>query len=165
MTKLWLDTEFNGFDGDFISAALVDEYGNYWYQAVACKEPRAWVEQNVLPVIGIKSVTLKALQTSLSTFLSKFEHITIVADWPTDIGHFCDLMSLHTFDGQIMNTPPITFELKTNLNGKFESAIPHNALEDARAMMRLDIASVDSNLDGRNVNAVDGVAKGGQHHG
>lgn len=146
MTKLWLDTEFNGFGGDFISAALVAEDGNHWYQAVACKEPTPWVAQNVVPMIGIQSVTIKALQTSLRTFLSKYEHITIIADWPADVGHFCDLLSLQPFDGRIIQTPPITFELKTNLNGEGESAIPHNALEDAKAIMRYDLASVVNNL-------------------
>lgn len=30
MTKLWLDIEFNGFGGEFISAALVAEDDRYW---------------------------------------------------------------------------------------------------------------------------------------
>lgn len=142
MGKLWLDTEFNGFGGEFISAALVDEDGNHWYKAVACNIPVPWVAKHVIPMIGIQSVTLKALQASLRTFLSKFEHITIIADWPADIEHFCYLLSVQSFDGQIIKTPPITFELKTWLNGKGESAIPHNALEDAKAIMRYDLASV-----------------------
>ena len=83
MRKLWLDTEFNGFGGEFISAALVAEDGSYWYQAVACKNPVPWVAQHVIPMVGIQPVTLKALQASLRIFLSKFKHVTIVADWPT----------------------------------------------------------------------------------
>ena len=142
MGKLWLDTEFNGFGGEFISAALVDENGNHWYKAIACNNPVPWVAQHVIPFISIQPVTLKALQASLHIFLSKFEHVTIVADWPTDIEHFCRLLSLQTLDGQIIKTPPITFELKTRLNGEGRSAIPHNALEDAKAIMSYDLATL-----------------------
>ena len=93
-------------------------------------------------MVGIQPVTLKALQASLRIFLSKFKHVTIVADWPTDIEHFCRLLSLQPFDGQIVKTPPITFELKTHLNGEGKSEVPHNALEDAKAIMRYDLTSV-----------------------
>lgn len=140
MTKLWLDTEFNGFGGEFISAALVGEAGEIWYQTVACKKPVPWVAENVIPVIGIKAVTLAALQKSLQIFLSKFKHVTIVADWPTDIEHFCRLLSLQPYDGRIVDTPAITFELKTWLNCGAHSEVPHNALADARAMMQHDLA-------------------------
>jgi hypothetical protein len=92
--------------------------------------------------LGIQPVALPALQASLRVFLSKFEHITIIADWPADIEYFCRLLSLQPFDGRIIKTPPINFELKTWLNGKGESTTPHNALEDAKAIMRHDLAEV-----------------------
>lgn len=139
MTKLWLDTEFNGFGGEFISAALIAEDGSFWYQAVNCNSPVPWAAQHIIPALGVTPVNLKTLQTSLQLYLSKYESITIVADWPTDIEHFCRLLSLHPSTGNILKTPPITFELKTNLNGKAQSAIPHNALEDARAIMVYDL--------------------------
>lgn len=140
MTKLWLDTEFNGFGGDFISAALVSENNGHWYQAVACPKPDHWVAQNVVPVLNIRTVSLSILQKSLSKFLSKFNEVTIVADWPVDIEHFCRLLSLRPLDGRIMGTPPLKFELKTWLNCGSKSAIPHNALEDARALMLCDLS-------------------------
>ena len=139
MTKLWLDTEFNGFGGEFISAALIAEDGSFWYQAVTCNNPTPWAAKHIIPILGVAPVTLESLQTSLQLYLSKYESITIVADWPADIEHFCRLLSLQPFTGKILKTPPITFELKTNLNGKAQSAIPHNALEDARAIMVYDL--------------------------
>lgn len=139
MTRLWLDTEYNGFGGQFISAALVTEDGNHWYQAVGCNNPLPWVAENVLPIVGIQTVTLGLLQASLRDFLSKFEQVTIIADWPADIEHFCHILSIQPFNGKIIRTPPITFELKIGLNGIGGSALPHNALEDALAMMRYDL--------------------------
>lgn len=141
MTKLWLDTESNSFGGELISAALVAEDGRYWYKSLTCADPVPWVTQHVIPMLGIKAVPIKELQASLSVFLSQFERITIIADWPVDIEHFCRLLSLKSPDGRIIETPPITFELKTWLNGEGESAIPHNALEDAKAIMRYDLSS------------------------
>jgi hypothetical protein len=141
MTRLWLDTEFNGFGGKFISAALVAEDGSHWYQAVGCNNPVQWTAEHILPRIGIHPVTLAALQASLRVFLSKFDQVTIIADWPTDIEHFCNLLSIQPFNGNIICTPPITFELKTWLNGNGESVVPHNALEDARANMRYDLTA------------------------
>lgn len=141
MTKLWLDTEFNGFGGEFISAALVAEDGSEWYQAVSCNTPVPWVAENVIPVMGIKPKSITALQASLRKYPKKFETITIIADWPTDIERFCRLLSIQSNDGRIIITPPITFVLKPWLNGMFKSEVAHNALEDAKAIMRRDITT------------------------
>ncbi len=62
MTKtLWLDTEFNGFGGEFVSAALVAEDGTHWYKTVGCKTPVPWTAENVIPHLGIKPVKLATL--------------------------------------------------------------------------------------------------------
>lgn len=41
--------------------------------------------------------------------------------------------------GEIILTPPIIFEIKIGHKGIGGSAVPHNALEDALAMMRYDL--------------------------
>ncbi len=141
MTTLWLDTEFNGFGGEFISAALIAEDGKNWYKTVGCENPIAWTKHHVMPRLGVKPVSLAALQESLRVFLNQFQRVTIVADWPADIEHFCNLLSVRPHTGNIIQTPPLTFNIKTWLNGKGVSAMPHNALEDARAIMRYDLAN------------------------
>jgi hypothetical protein len=138
-TELWLDTEFNGFDGAFISAALVAEDGRSWYETVGCADPIPWAAENVMPVLNKKPVTFNELQRSLKTFLQTMEDIVIVADWPTDIMHFCDLLRVRPHTGSVIHVPPITFKLKTWLQGSgMPSRVPHNALEDALAIMGND---------------------------
>jgi hypothetical protein len=56
----------------------------------------------------------------------------LVADWPEDIQHFCEL--LITGPGLRLDTPPLTIEIRRDLDAV--SALPHNALEDARAIKR-----------------------------
>ena len=142
--RIWLDTEFNGFGGDFISAALVAEDGRYWYQAVACPNPIPWVSTNVIPNIQIKTVPITKLKASLRTFLRQFDELIIIADWPDDVAYFCRLLSVEPKSGEVMATmptPPLTFELKVRLNGSFKSELPHNALSDAIGLMNADLAA------------------------
>ena len=139
MKTFWLDTEFNGFGGELISAALVAEDGTEWYKTVGCKNPVPWAAENVIPHLGIKPVKLATVQESLRVFLSHYEHVNIISDWPTDIEHFCNLLCVRPFSGSIIHTPPLSFEVKPWLNGQFKSAIQHNALEDARALMQHDL--------------------------
>lgn len=138
ITTLWLDTEFNGWGGDFISAALVAEDGQSWYQSVGCDNPIPWVSTNVMPHLGIAPISQPALVNSLQGFLMSFEALHIIADWPDDIAYFCRLLSTQT--GIAIRTPPLQFELKTWLNGSTVSKVPHNALSDALALMQCDIA-------------------------
>jgi hypothetical protein len=56
----------------------------------------------------------------------------IIADWPEDIKHFCD--ALITGPGLRLDTPPLTMEIRRDIDAV--SAVPHNALEDARGIMR-----------------------------
>ena len=70
----------------------------------------------------------------LSRWLTPFEEVEIVADWPDDIAYFC--RALLTGNGQMVTVPPLTFRLM-NLAGfstARNSAVPHNALHDARAL-------------------------------
>lgn len=134
--RLWLDTEFNGFHGGLISMALVADDGREWYEALPCANPLPWVAQNVLPVLE-KTPLLNAKQMaeSLLRFLSGFETLHVLADWPEDLAHFCN--ALIVGPGMSIATPPLTMELRTDLPGTAEiSRLPHNALEDARALRR-----------------------------
>ena len=60
----------------------------------------------------------------------RFDTIHIIADWPEDISHFCN--ALLTGPGTRLNAPRLTMEVCRDLHG--DSKIPHNALEDARAI-------------------------------
>lgn len=131
---LFLDTEFNEFKGKLISIALVDEDGREWYQSLGCDAPGPWVRENVMPIIGISPVTPSYLSRSLAEFLAAYERVDIVADWPEDIAHFCDCLIVGP--GMRIDTPPLFMAVLRDLSSE-ASAIPHNALEDAKAI-RLD---------------------------
>ena len=139
MTTLYLDTEFNGFDGQFISAALVAEDGREWYQATFCKNPTDWVAKHVIPVIEIKLLMFEELQKSLRKFLQQYVEVTIICDWPRDVEHFCRLLMLEDGSGRMIRTPRLTFVVDTRLSDYTDSLKPHNALEDAKALRLVDL--------------------------
>lgn len=130
MTRLFLDCEFNEFKGDLISMALVSEDGREWYEVVPCENPGNWVAQHVMPILGKEALpSVAALTASLFMFLRQFDAVHIVADWPEDIAHFCAV--LITGPGYRIDTPPLTMEV---LRIDADSALPHNALADARGI-------------------------------
>lgn len=134
--KFYLDTEFNGFGGELISLALVSEHGHEWYEVLDYNqlELNDWVKENVIPVLNKKPISKIAFVKSLALFLNKFEEIEIIADWPDDISYFCK--SLITGPGKMIPLfSKIGFELDLNLSTK-DSKIPHNALEDAKSLIK-----------------------------
>lgn len=127
--KLYIDTEFNGFQGELISAALVSEDGKEWYENLSCQNPVPWVKEHVIPILGKEPVSIGEAQNSLERFLSQWSEVRVVADWPEDIAHFCQL--LITGPGFMMNTPQLSFEI---WRIDAPSTMPHNALHDARGI-------------------------------
>ena len=129
--KLFLDTEFNSFGGKLMSMALVPEYDrvSYWYCELEMNDQlHPWVKENVVPHMILVPSTRLEFQSKLSAYLLQFQEITIVADWPDDIGYFCE--SLITGPGERISMPSrIKFEL--DLDIEYESRVPHNALHDA----------------------------------
>lgn len=128
--NLYIDTEFNGFGGELISMALVSECGKEFYEVLPCDAPVGWVAENVMPVLGKEPTRMEWLQIHLQGWLRQFPAIHIVADWPEDIQHFCQ--ALITGPGMRLDTPPLTMEIRRDLDAL--SAIPHNALADARGI-------------------------------
>lgn len=137
--KIFIDTEFNGFKGELISIALVDEAGREFYRALQCAEPVPWVAANVMPVLGIGAVEIDQLQADLEWWLAGYDAaLHLVADWPEDVQHFCAL--LITGPGMRINTPPMTMEVRRDLDAI--SRVPHNALEDAKAIRELYLSTI-----------------------
>lgn len=132
---LFLDCEFNGFGGELISMALVDEQGQYFYEVLNCAEPVAWVKQHVLPMTNKTAISLDQFQSALHDFLLKYEHIHIIADWPEDLALFN--RSLILAAGRCMVTPPLTMQLWLDQRSTaILSTQPHNALADAQALQQ-----------------------------
>ena len=131
--NIYIDTEFNDFGGELISLAMVDETGREFYAVLNCQNPTPWVAENVIPALGQRFASLRMLQTRMEAWLAAYPSVHIVADWPEDIAHFC--RALITGPGMRMDTPPLTLEVRRDLSSE-ASSIPHNALEDARAIWR-----------------------------
>lgn len=137
--RLWLDTEFNDFKGDLISMALISDDGREWYEVLPCMKPSPWVAKNVMPILGKAPVMARDMTLSLRSFLKQFDNAHIVADWPEDISHFCN--TLIVGPGLCINTPPLTFEIRHDLPNTADiSVVPHNALEDAKALRLAGVA-------------------------
>lgn len=135
--KLFLDTEFNGFGGDLISLALVSEDGREWYGVLPLpRHIHPWVAEHVIPFLDIDGkytlYDLDSFQSSLAKFLIQFPDAEIIADWPSDFEHLCYMM---TYAGQQAGWRiPINCTMRLVRVEGIESAIPHNALSDARAL-------------------------------
>lgn len=140
--RYFLDTEFNGFGGALLSVALVPDDGEEFYATLApVGEPLPWVERNVLPFLDHVPAALRSPRLSrrdaaieLSHYLAVDPEPLIVADWPEDIAQLCTL--LMTGPGEMVPVPPLTFQLVPlgGFSTAANSAVPHNALHDARAL-------------------------------
>lgn len=135
--NIYLDTEFNGFNGELISMGLEAEDGSGFYQVLDWSNLKIdpWVEKNVIPVLHKKPIDPITFKNKLKLYLNQYKEVTIIADWPEDIKHFCEM--LITGPGSRINTPEITFVLDYNLpDTATHSLVPHNASEDAKALLR-----------------------------
>lgn len=143
MKTLYLDTEFDGFGGELISLALYDPDGASFYEVVrgvimdpthtmasaVAKRLEPWVLEHVIPVLGRAPIGKSAFVAALRTYLLPRTGVRIVADWPEDLIHL--FRCLYGENGWQLNFQ-CTAELV--LSGPLHSAIPHNALEDAKAL-------------------------------
>ncbi len=90
MAKLYIDTEFNGFNGELISMALVADSGQEFYEMrwLDHEDIDPWVGKHVYPFVNIEPIDDLYFKEKLKDYLAQFDEITIVADWPEDIKHF-----------------------------------------------------------------------------
>jgi hypothetical protein len=140
--RYFLDCEFNGFGGALLSLALVPEDGEELYLVVDCAGPiEPWVERNVVPYLGQVPDALKlpvmGREQAAQAIAMYFGHDLepeIVADWPSDVELFCGLLS--TAPGRMVGVPELRFRLiqTGTFSAAENSAVPHNALHDARAL-------------------------------
>lgn len=136
MTTLYLDTEYNGFNGELISLALISPEGHHFYEAKTFKSKMVtnlWVEKNVLPVLRTAKLTPAMFKARFQEFIRRFQNPKIICDWHEDAVHFCSLLSGEEYGSSLDFACEIMI-LKTPPNA-YVSAIPHNALADAQALM------------------------------
>jgi hypothetical protein len=140
--RYFLDTEYDGWGGTLLSLALVADSGEEFYVVVEHEGPlEEWVERNVVPFFDMVPEALRnprqsrpAAAEALAFFLVGDPDPLIIADWPEDIAHFASL--LVTGPGLMVPLPNLRFQLValTGFSTAANSAVPHNALHDARAL-------------------------------
>lgn len=132
-----LDCEFDGHNGHLISIALVAENGDEFYEVVGdavYKVRDSWVIENVIPFLGKKGIGMYWLREELWNFLEKHPQETIVADSPADFRYLLDLC--HSIDNRgKYSYINLDIHMHFHVSGTYYSKIPHNALEDARALL------------------------------
>jgi hypothetical protein len=140
--RYFLDTEYNGIGGALLSLALVPDDGDELYLTLQTDEPiLEWVQRHVVPYLDMvpeqlscPRLTRKDAAHALERYLRHDHEPVIIADWPEDISHLCDLMV--TGPGDMVDIRHATFRLlpMSNFSTAANSKVPHNALHDARAL-------------------------------
>lgn len=132
--RYFLDCEFDGYGGPLLSIALYNPSGEHFYVEIDQEAKDPWVIENVLPLLKEKKVSRDTAAQMLSEYLKTYydlHTITIYADWPDDIRHFCEL--LITGPGEMIKVSNITFKLDLSISSS-KSKVPHHALHDAEAI-------------------------------
>jgi len=141
--RYFLDTEYNGFGGALLSLALVPEVGSEeFYVTLSCNvalDP--WVERHVVPYLDTVPMALQSPRLSrlaaaeaLAAWLANDPDPLIVADWPEDLAQLAMLMVIGP--GRMIPVPGLTMQFAAlpGFSTAANSAVPHNALHDARAL-------------------------------
>lgn len=137
--RYYLDTEFNGFGGELISLALVPadpSLPSFYVVLPLPAQVDPWVAANVVPHLGSEPVPRSYAAKALASYMVEkaVGRMQVVADWPTDFEHMLAL--LITGPGQMLSVPDFNMEYRRmpGFNTASASRVPHNALDDARAL-------------------------------
>lgn len=150
--RYFLDTEFNGFGGALISLGLTPEFGDEEFYVSLPLPPadeiHPWVAQHVVPFLRFVppavdyELSREHASQHLEAYLIHDPDPVIVADWPDDLAHFCQL--LLTGPGQMIGINGLRLELinGAGFSSAVNSKVPHNALHDARALKDFCLGSL-----------------------
>lgn len=144
--RYFIDTEFNGYRGALISMALVREDGRSIYFVIADYQypdggppVDPWVAEHVLPILRDCPepplfLSMRDAAGYVQGFLAEDEDPLIVADWPDDLRHFCDLVVFGP--GEMIGLAALRMEVRRvdaypTVN---PDAVQHNAWWDAVAL-------------------------------
>lgn len=141
--RYFLDTEFNGFRGELISLGLAPEHGDQEFYAVLelPEHVHSWVQRNVIPYLAsvppghdTRPVSRIEAASGVAEYLRQDRDPVIVADWPEDIAHFCNLLVTSAGDMAPVGSLRFEFVSSPGFSTSVNSRVPHNALHDARAL-------------------------------
>ena len=141
--RYFLDTEYDGFGGKLLSLALVPEDGGEEFYVVIDHDgvTSEWVERHVIPFLDMVPEVLKGPRLdrrgaaeALAHWLAHDPAPEIVADWPEELAQLA--MLLVVGPGKMVTVPALNlrFEPLHGFSTAANSAVPHHALHDARAL-------------------------------
>ena len=141
--RYFLDTEYDGFGGTLLSLALVPEDGGEEFYVVIDHDgvTSEWVARHVIPFLDMVPDALKGPRLprpvaaeALAHWLAHDPAPEIVADWPEDLAQLAMLLVIGP--GKMVTVPALNlrFEPLHGFSTAANSAVPHNALHDARAL-------------------------------
>lgn len=142
--KYYIDTEFNAFNGELLTLALVASGGQRAELYLARNDidtlsVHPWVRDNVLDIIVAPDAIphfakLEEFPLLIRKYLGADNDPVIVADWPDDLRYF--MQCLITGPGMMISLPSLKTELRRvdSYPTKLAGAVQHNALWDARAL-------------------------------
>jgi hypothetical protein len=134
MTRLYLDTEYNGFAGPLISIALYWPGGEEdFYEVVEVPaDPIPFVAQHVIPILRKEPVGYDLVKAGLRSYLMGIEEPHFIADFPEDIMHLCAMLCGP--NGEQFNIPRYTMEMVVTPDLSPHWPDRHNALADAHGL-------------------------------
>ena len=153
-----LDCEFSEFNGYLISLALVPEDKSrpelymVFQKPEGAPEPCEWVQKNVVPILGDRiPISYEEGGIAVGNYLRLDPDLLnrrgvpqVIADWPEDITLMLRLSV--TGPGVMLPWPDCDYQYRAlrGFNTADHSKIPHNALEDARALRDYLVAQAAS---------------------
>ncbi len=156
MIRFFLDTEFNGWNGEMLSLALVRDDGasiylretnEFLHSLDQSGRLDPWVRDNVCPLLDRHPFDVHTTVASSSEWAHTIGEFLyrdtssppqVFADWPSDIADLCKL--LLTGPGEAVPMPHQThFTILRHLDvypTSLKEAVQHNAWWDAMALRR-----------------------------
>lgn len=152
--KFFIDNEYNAFNGELISMAIVCENHELYLVNgdfdLYGDNVHPWVAKNVIPLVFHESVSKLAVLAPKATFKKhlsrffydkvKYEEITIVADWYTDVEHLMNVLVGDNGSTVTLNrSRQINIIVDRNLDqarDPLSGSVEHNALWDARNLKK-----------------------------
>lgn len=135
----YIDCEFDGFNGPLLSMGIVTPLGHQFYEVLKYdKINDPWVEKNVVPHLNKRPIDEDVFRAKLVDFLHNTgydqDFMCVIADWPDDLKYFHQYLT--TGPGLIDNRiKKLRIGTMLCIGVPYTSSIPHNALQDALAIM------------------------------
>jgi len=127
--RAFLDFEFNGKNGQILSAAIVTDTGEKWYEVIECSPDILvpWVVEHVMPYLGKRAVTREVFFESFQRFIDRFGYVEFFYNAHADRRYLDEIVAR-------VNMPLYRCIRDGFLSAK-SSTTPHNALADATAIV------------------------------